>query len=412
MIRLLCVVGNIYPPKTGGDQAVFNALKLLQNYTDLHVFVLYRGSSFKYESAFKNEIPNAKFEFFNQKNRDTYETVYQLTLHLRNYFVKILRLQKVALNRELQFSLNLERNANLYLALNQYISNNCIDIVQLEFASSLHWVEGIIVPVKKVFIQHEIQYIVKKQRLSPCSDVYEILHWGIERNCEIAMMNAYDAVITLSENDKDLLVKDGVNVPIYASFAKTQMRHFQRFDYVSLQEVDLVFVGPESHIPNKKGMIWFLDNVWPRILNYEPNLKLHIVGKWSNNTISVWSNKYNNLCFDGFVDDLVSALQKKILIVPIREGSGIRMKILEAVNIGVAFVSCSVGAEGLGFEDTKNCFITDDPVVFAERIIFLLSNRIFLQKMADDAHQYILEKFSDARFVDSRMSCYNMLFNS
>ena len=308
-------------------------------------------------------------------------------------------------------SVNLERNAKMYATFNRYIMDNKIDIIQFEFGYSLFWIEGITVPVKKVFVQHEIQYIVNKQRLTADADEMEIMHWKIERNREIAMMNAYDAVITLSENDKKRLIADGVFVPIYASFAKVQMRDAQRVDYRTLKDVDLVFIGPESHIPNKHGMQWFLENVWKQVRLKHPRVKLHIIGHWTRQTRLEWSYKYENICFDGFVDNLARAMQKKIMIVPIFEGSGIRMKILEAANNGIPFVSCTVGAEGLGFESGINCFIADTPLEFSKRINDLLSDHETLQKLSDAVYVHVKGLFSDEAFVESRMLCYNEICN-
>lgn len=412
MIKLLCVVGDVYPPKTGGDQAVFNALKLLQNNVDLYIFVLSNNSLEFTLPKYQEVLPKSKLGFFNLSKRDKYETTFQISLRIKDFILRILHLQKEALNRELNLSINLERNANLYAAINQFIFENQIDIVQFEFGYSLFWAEGIVEPVKKVFIQHEIQYVVNKQRLQKDANKMEIMHWAIEKNRELAMMNSYDAVITLSENDKNRLIKDGVSVPIYASFAKTQLRESQRINYEMLKNIDLVFVGPESHIPNRHGLQWFLNNVWGKILEQHPNTTLYIIGTWKRNTISNWMQTYKNICFKGFVEDLISAIQKKIMIVPILEGSGIRMKILEAANNGIPFVSCTIGAEGLGFRDNENCFITDNPLIFAKRINELLNDHKKLQYFSDSAYQHVKQNFSDEAFIESRMHCYNDVYNS
>ena len=407
MLKLLCVTGDCCPPKTGGDQAVFNAFKLLQDHVDLHVLVLSRNNYEQIVSKYGKALPKAQMGYFNPRKRDCYETVHQLTVRLKKFLQKAFHLQRQAKERELPLSVNLERNATMYAALNRYIADNKIDIVQFEFGSSLFWAEGITVPVKKVFVQHEIQYVVNRQRLPKGADEMEVMHWGIEKNREIAMMNAYDAIITLSGDDKKRLAADGVSVPIYASFAKVQLRDMPRMDYRTLESVvDLVFVGPELHIPNKHGMQWFLDNVWREVRLKHPCAKLHVIGHWTRKTISDWSGKYENICFDGFVDDLAEDMRGKIMIVPIFEGSGIRMKILEAANNGIPFVSCSVGVEGLGFENGVDCFITDDPVEFSERLNDLLSNPWLLQKLSDAAYAHVKESFSDEAFVSSRMRCY------
>lgn len=409
MIRLLCISGDIYPPKTGGDQAVFNAYFLLQKYLDLHIFVIGRDGEEATTAKYKKALPDAKIGYFNPNCKDRYEFIHQVTLRLKKLLQKIFNVETEAAQRELQLTVNLERNANLYAAINQYVRNNAIDIVQFEFASSLFWGEGIVEPVKKVFVQHEIQYVVKAQRLSR-NDENARMKWGIEKNREIAMMNAYDAIITLSGDDRNRLISDGVTTPIYASFAKVQIRQNIRIDYQKVDRIDLVFVGPESHIPNRHGMSWFLKEAWPAILSMNPDTQLHIVGNWSSDTIRKWTSIYRNIYFDGFVDNLILSLQKRVMIVPIFEGSGIRMKILEAANAGVPFVACSIGAEGLGFENGKNCFIADDGKIFADKVNTLLSDKKLLQRFSNAAYEHITATFSDERFIQSRMQCYEDVY--
>lgn len=409
MIKLLCVTGDIYPPKTGGDQAVFNAYFLLQKYLDLHIFVIGKDGFEATVAKYKKVLPNAKIGYFNPNRKDRYELIHQVALHFKKLLQKIFNVENEASLRELQFTINLERNSNLYAAINQYIRKNAIEIVQFEFASSLFWGEGIVEPVKKVFVQHEIQYVVKAQRLSR-NDENARMKWGIEKNREIAMMNAYNAIITLSSDDKNRLIKDGVSIPVYASFAKVQMRQNIRIDYRQVDRIDIVFVGPESHVPNKHGMLWFLSYVWPMILARNPETQLHIVGNWSSATIHSWSAIYRNIYFDGFVDNLILALQKRVMIVPIFEGSGIRMKILEAANAGVPFVACSIGAEGLGFENGKNCFIADDGKIFADKVNTLLSDKKLLQRFSNAAYEHITATFSDEHFIQSRMQCYEDVY--
>lgn len=401
MLKLLCIIGNVYPPRTGGDQAVFNALKLLQKYVNLHIFVVEKINIDRY----KEVLTDCTISFFDQSKRDRYETIHQIALRFKKILQKIGHVENSAKERELELTVNLERNANLYLAINRYIKANKIDIVQLEFGTSLFWAEGIVEQVKKVYVQHEIQYVVHEQRLPQSANAMQKMHLGIEKNREIAMMNAYNAVITLSESDKQKLIKDGVKVPIYASFAKTQSREYSS-NYNNIKDINLVFVGPEAHTPNINGLKWFLDKVWELILLQHPNIQLHIIGQWKNKTKSNWELKYKNIFFDGFVNDLGSAMRNNILIVPIREGSGIRMKILEAASIGITFVSCTVGVEGLGFENGKNCFVTDDPNIFADDINYLLSNHLCLHKLSEAAYRYAKETFSDERFINSRLLCY------
>ena len=73
--------------------------------------------------------------------------------------------------------------------------------------------------------------------------------------------------ITLSDDDKERLLKDGVRAKIYSSFAKVQYRKGYSCNYSDAKNIDIVFVGPESHEPNRQGLSWFMSNVWNKVLS-------------------------------------------------------------------------------------------------------------------------------------------------
>lgn len=413
MIKLLCVTGDIFPPKTGGDQAVFNAIRLLSSHVEMHVMVVgnHHPQTEKLVNI-KNDLSLSDILYYNIKNKDKYEFVHQTSIRFKKLLQKLFGVQKDAINRELQLGVNLERNFRMYESINNYVRNNHIDIVQFEFGSSLFWAQGVLPGVKTVYVQHEIQYVVEKQRLPINPSTEDMLHWNICRRREIAMQNMYDAVITLSDEDKSDCQKDGVVVPVFASFAKVETRNYTSFVYDNKKEINLVFVGPEQHLPNKHGLKWFLDNVWPQIVDSYPHLLLKIVGKWSEVTATAWSSSYKNIVFLGFVDDLPSALQGNIMIVPIFEGSGIRMKILEAAYMCVPFISTTVGARGLGFVHNKTCVISDEAKDFTSQLNRMLNHPEMLNDMVSSALQHVHEYFSDNRFISSRMKCYESVVSS
>lgn len=412
MIKLLCVSeGLCYPPRSGGDHAKMNACKLLEDQVELYILNVTNGYNSADAEAFAAAYPKTRISYVDISRRNRYENIRAAFMRIQQQVMRLFGEAQTVREREGMLGVDLERYAEVYLALNRYIEEHKIDIVQFEFSRPLFWAQGITSPrVKKVFVQHEIQFIVKQQRLAhhpvSAAEQQRIL---IERNREIQMMNAYDAVITLSQEDKERLEAHGVHAPVFASFAKVQMREALPLDYSQIKNVDLVFVGPEAHEPNRQGLHWFLEEVWGRLHSAFPNLALHIIGLWSDATKENWQSRYENLSFEGFVEDLVEAMQGRLLVVPIFEGSGIRMKILEAANIGVPFVGTTIGAEGLAFTSGKDCYIADDADNFFLRVKELLTDHDRLHVLGQAGYKHAREDFSDARFIAGRMACYRSL---
>lgn len=111
--------------------------------------------------------------------------------------------------------------------------------------------------------------------------------------------------------------------------------------------------------------MWFLNHVWPAVIKKHQDIKLNIIGKWNSEQISRLS-QYKNVIFKGFVSSLQEEYDGAIAIVPILRGSGLRMKIIDAVNYGSCFISTSIGANDMHFEDNRDCFIADEPELFAK----------------------------------------------
>lgn len=409
-IKLLCFTGDFFPPTTGGEQALFNAYRLLQDYVELHIFSLNSNSHFKDEEGLKKALPKAKLFSYNNSKRDRYSNIEAISRKIKNVLQKISGVLQLNKFRHLDIDIVLERNQPMLKALNRYIDENNIDIVQFEFMYSIFYSLGIINPsIKKVFVHHELNYIVNKARLPQHPSLDEMLYYAINKNRELSTLEIFDAIITLSHDDTQRLKNEGVKTPIFTSFA--QITPCSITDEPNSTIQDLVFVGPENHLPNFNGVMWFLDAVWPKILDIYPDIKLNIVGKWNKTTRTRLSQHYPNLIFHGFVENLGQAIKNHIMIVPIREGSGIRMKILEAAQHFVPIVSCVVGAEGMGLTSGVDCFITDEPCTFAQHIIRLLKDPDFAKTMARKAFDFLSGQYSDNQFIESRMACYNYISN-
>ena len=116
-----------------------------------------------------------------------------------------------------------------------------------------------------------------------------------------------------------------------------------------------------------------MNNVFNVILTKKHNVVLHVFVQWDKKNIQK-IKKYNNIIFHGYVDDITSIMSNSIMIVPINIGSGMRMKIIEAVNYNIPFITTVLGVEGLLFKDNLDCFICDNAEMFTEKTIELIDD--------------------------------------
>ena len=159
------------------------------------------------------------------------------------------------------------------------------------------------------------------------------------------------------------------------------------------------------HYPNVNGILWFLKKCWIELKRREPEFKLQIIGEWDDQQKRKIQRIYPGIIFHGYVPNLEKYIENTIMITPINIGSGIRMKILEAVSLGIPVVSTSIGAQGLPLKDGEDCFITDNPQIFVKDILKL--NNVKIQEtIVKHAQAKISKQYSLNSLKETRLNIY------
>jgi GT2 family glycosyltransferase/glycosyltransferase involved in cell wall biosynthesis len=136
----------------------------------------------------------------------------------------------------------------------------------------------------------------------------------------------------------------------------------------------MLFVGSFKHEPNRVAMEWFTGQVMPHILARQPKAKLVVAGS-DPPPAHAFPDYAGSLELLGFVDDVRDVLAKyAVFVCPILNGSGVRVKLLEAYAAGMPVVSTAVGAEGLIGKEGEFCLTADDPAAFADKVAWLFEN--------------------------------------
>ncbi len=154
------------------------------------------------------------------------------------------------------------------------------------------------------------------------------------------------------------------------------------------QPRSLFHIGSMEWQANEQGVLWFLQKVWPLLLVKYPQAQFHLAGKGLSKSDPRFFQ--TGVVNHGEVPDAEDFMhQHGIMVVPIQAGSGIRIKTLEAMALGVPVVSTSVGAQGLSVTSGTEMFIADQPQQFADAIATLLANPAQAQTLTTQARAYV-----------------------
>ena len=138
---------------------------------------------------------------------------------------------------------------------------------------------------------------------------------------------------------------------------------------------DLLFVGGFNHPPNKDGVLWFVRDILPSLVEQVPDIKLHIVGSNTPNEIRKLAGEH--VIVDGFVsDEELAGLYRscRVVVAPLRYGAGVKGKIIEALYNRSAVVTTSIGAEGIPSENNPFA-IADTPEDFSKAVLAAYTDR-------------------------------------
>jgi GT2 family glycosyltransferase/glycosyltransferase involved in cell wall biosynthesis len=152
----------------------------------------------------------------------------------------------------------------------------------------------------------------------------------------------------------------------------------------------MLFLGSFRHLPNQEGLNWFTRHVLPAVLERKPMARLVVVGSEPPPRHSL-PHLPENIELRGFVEDVREPLGRyAVFVCPIRSGSGMRVKLLEAFAAGIPVVSTLLGAEGLAGKDGEICALADDPAEFAGKIVELFEDHQKAGKLACRAREHVV----------------------
>lgn len=254
---------------------------------------------------------------------------------------------------------------------------------------------------------HDVSYL-KCMRMGkqgwniPLKSFLYLESWKLKR-LESKMFTQVDLGVTVSELDKKILqtLCPGGKFVVVENGVETEK--FKPSNE-KVETNKLVWVGGFDHFPNKQGMHYFLENIYQRIKQRLPEIRLDIVGGGIPEKLKKLCKGDASIKLLGYVEDPLPYIQKAtVFISPILSGGGTRLKILEAMSAGKAIVTTSIGCEGIDGTDGKHFIVADKPNDFCDAILRVI-NEPDLRKMLASNARHLAETFYDWKIIVGKLS--------
>lgn len=287
------------------------------------------------------------------------------------------------------------------------LQENKFDIIQVEFFPLISLIHILPSESTRIFVHHELGYIRNKIEMSFYKSVnsYDEYYFKSARHFEIGTMSLYDKVITVSEIDKIKLQEHLPDKQIYASPLIVGLKDISIDREYNFNNT-LTYIANSDHFPNYDGIKWFLSDIWNKVLDEFPTLQLHIIGKGWNAGMFEDIGTIKNVVFRGYVKDLAEVIPNSISIIPIRIGSGMRMKILDAIHYNSPFVTTTIGVEGLDFIHNEDCLIADTANKFKDAISMLISSPNMQRQFVANSLNKLNNQYSEKKLIAIRNKIY------
>jgi glycosyltransferase involved in cell wall biosynthesis len=258
--------------------------------------------------------------------------------------------------------------------ISPWISERRFDVVVCDFlASALNFPRQLDTPT--MLFQHNVETILWQRRAEQemrwADRMISKIEYSKMRRFEPAQVRRFHHVIAVSEADREAMSSMVETSRISVVPTGVDLGQY-RYDSTAAPSGPLVvFTGSMDWAPNIDGVEFFCKEIWPRVLEKVPEARFRIVGRDPHSRVKELAS--STVEVTGSVPSIIDHLREAaVFVVPLRIGGGTRIKIYEAMAVGKATVSTTVGAEGLDVRHDRDILLADTPDSFSEAVVSIL----------------------------------------
>lgn len=262
--------------------------------------------------------------------------------------------------------------------------------------------------------EYELQHTIYKAEWGDLrrlpGAIYSWIQWRRLTHFERRVCQTVDHIIAVSEADAEAfkqlntgtpisVVPNGINTALYS----------EPDNSLNLGEHALVFTGSMAYRPNVDAALWFAEEILARIREQVPEARFFVVGSQPHARLDVLRNRAD-IEITGWVPDVNPFLHAAaVYVVPLRMGSGTRLKLLQAMAAGKAVVSTRIGAQGIDVSDGDQLRLADTADSFAQKVTTLLKSPQQRSELGANAARHVNAHYDWTRIVPCLLQVYDRL---
>jgi glycosyltransferase involved in cell wall biosynthesis len=296
--------------------------------------------------------------------------------------------------------------------LGHLLRSNTFDIVQFEGLQVTPYLEVVKAntTAKLIYRAHNIEHqiwkrLTTKENFFLRKIYFNILSKRLQR-FEFKILNSFDALLAISFVDEHFF-KSICSVPVYTFPVALNLENYNNQFRLSPNK-SVGYIGSMDWRPNIEGLEWFLDTVWPSIRQLDSGITFHLAGKNIPKQFQIMGDE--SFIMEGEVENAAEFISRQhVLIVPLLSGSGMRVKIIEAMALGKCIIATSIAAEGINYHHDKNILIADKADDFYKQILRCFTDKTLITKIGEGARKLVEKNHDNAKLSKSLLKVYQEL---
>ncbi len=216
----------------------------------------------------------------------------------------------------------------------------------------------------------------------------------------------FDAILPISITDEDFFRSHFSSTPTKTISIGIDTTAYQK----TTNNHSFFHIGAMDWLPNQQGLDWFIENVWKDFYSKNKTVPLHLAGK----SISDYYSQFQtlNIHNHGEVKSAKDFMNENgIMIAPLFSGSGIRVKILEAMAMGKTVIATEVAAKGIPYTNQKDILIANTKEEFLEVMKKCATDSHLIHSIGENAHQLIAKNFNIDILGENLVSFYQQIIH-
>ena len=260
---------------------------------------------------------------------------------------------------------------------------------------------------------HNLEYVIWEKIAKGTSNVFKRVYLSYLsrklKNYELKTLNEVHGIASISEEDKKRFERLGIRTTMKSIPFGIDYNKYSEYPEGETEQA-LFHLGSMDWSPNQEGILWFLQEIWPKVHALKPNLKLYLAGR--NMPNHLLNRSWPNVSVIGEVLDAKQFMKSKaIMIVPLLSAGGIRVKIIEGLALGKAIISTSIGAEGIDCIHDQQLLIADSISEWVKAITRLIDEDGLIERLGRAGKEHT-KNFDNDHIIEDLIHFYKKIKTS